>query len=253
MRWQTTACKVPASCRRTCSRSSALKKSSIRRAHGGRETDGIPHFADHDDVGILAENVFEAVFEGERVETHLPLLDDGQFVVEDEFDGILERDNVLLLGAINVGEHGGQGGRLAAAGRSRHQDDAPWRTGDILQDGQQPQLFEGWNYRFDVAHRQAPLAALLENVRAEAAHAGHVVGEIDLAVGFEPGNGVFGNDFLDDIVHPLLGGSGGFNRNELAVNAENDRRADLNVDVRSAALHGDAENTVKDFHVAPQL
>src|SRR5271157_1745042 len=40
----------------------------VGRAHGGGKTGGVAHFADHDHVRVLAENVFEAVPEGDGVQ-----------------------------------------------------------------------------------------------------------------------------------------------------------------------------------------
>ena len=56
------------------------------------------------------------------------------------------------------------------------------RFGDLLDLLQQAQFLEAGDVGFDVAHRQAPLAALLKEVGAKPADAGHEIGEIDLAL-----------------------------------------------------------------------
>src|SRR5690606_27055251 len=94
----------------------------------------------------------------------------------------------------------------------------------------------------------APLAALLENVCAETARAGSKIGEIDLAFLIQALLGMFGNGGFDHIVHPFLGGNGSFDGNQLAVNAKDDRSANLNMHIRRAALHSDAQNAMKNFH-----
>ena len=92
----------------------------VRRAHGGGETDRIAHFADHDDVGVLAEDVLQGVVEGERVQADLALLDDALVVFEDVFNGVFEGDDVLFEIGIDVLDHGGERGGLAATGGTGH-------------------------------------------------------------------------------------------------------------------------------------
>ena len=48
----------------------------VRRAHGGGEADGVAHFADHDDVRVLPQDVLERVMKRQRVQADFALLDD---------------------------------------------------------------------------------------------------------------------------------------------------------------------------------
>ena len=161
MRWQTTARNVPASCRRICSRSSALKKSrmrlmdcdafvvckrgqdqmpGVRRAHRGRETDVIAHFADHDDVRVLAQNVYERVMKGQRIQADFALFDDRLVVFKNVFNRVFERDDVLFEIVVDVLDHGRERGGFAAAGGTGHQHDAARRFRDLLDLLQQTQV-----------------------------------------------------------------------------------------------------------------
>src|SRR5207244_9849562 len=93
-------------------------------AHGGGEADRVPHFTDHDDVGVLPQNVFESVFEGERVQPDLPLLDDRLVVFTHELDRVLQRNNVPFEIAINMLDQRCQSCGLATTGRAGQQHDA---------------------------------------------------------------------------------------------------------------------------------
>jgi hypothetical protein len=55
-------------------------------------------------------------------------------------------------------------------------------------------------------------------------------------------------NLLDDAVHPFLGWKGAFDGDELAVDAEDDRCADLQVNVRCPALDSRLQNAMKYFH-----
>src|SRR5579871_1192157 len=99
-----------------------------------------------------------------------------------------------------------------------------------------------------MSHGQGELAALLEKVRAETADMRFKIREVRLALGFETLFQVRGNDVFDDVGHPFVRGNGAFDGDELAADAENDRCADLDVDVGSAAVNGELADTMKQFH-----
>ena len=92
----------------------------------------VAHFTDHDDVGILAQHVFQRVVEGEGVQADFALFDDALVVFEDVFDGVLQGDDVFFEVGVDVLDHGGQRRGLAATGGAGHQHDAAGRFGDFL-------------------------------------------------------------------------------------------------------------------------
>src|SRR5205814_2767986 len=93
-------------------------------AHGGGKADGVAHFADHDDIGVLAQNVFEAVFERKRVKADFALLDDRLIVLEDILDRVLQSNDMLFETGVDVFDHGRQGGRFATTSGAGQQHDA---------------------------------------------------------------------------------------------------------------------------------
>jgi hypothetical protein len=208
----------------------------------------VAHFADHDDVGVLAQDVLETFLEGKGVQADFALFDDGLVVFEDVFDGVFEGDDVLAAVGVDVFDHGGEGGGFAAAGGAGEQDDAARAFGDLPQLGQQAQFLEGGHLGFDVAHGQAILAALMEAVGAEPPDAGHEIGEIHLAQLLDVGLVMAGEDVVDHRFHPFFRRVGAFHHHQFPVDAKDNGAADFQVNVGRAALDGRGENLAESIH-----
>jgi hypothetical protein len=76
----------------------------------------VAHFADQDDVGILAERALQAGGEAHAVGTDLALRDHRLLVVVQILDRVLDGDDVPAGGAVDVVDHGRERGRLTATG-----------------------------------------------------------------------------------------------------------------------------------------
>ena len=92
-------------------------------------------------------------------------------------------------GAVDVVDHRRQRRALAAARRAGHQHQPALFRGHFLQDRWQPQLVDPAHADRNDAQDHPDGAALLEDVAAEAAEAGHAVGEVDLLRVLEPSDG----------------------------------------------------------------
>src|ERR1035437_374982 len=103
--------------------------------------------------------------------------------------------------------------------------------------------------RLHVAHGQAPLAPLLEQIGAKTADAGHEVGEVRFTFLLHPFAQMGRRNLLDDVVQPFLGRKRAFDGDQVAVDAEDDRSADLQVNVRCPAIDSRLQNTMKYFHI----
>jgi hypothetical protein len=79
----------------------------------------VAHLADQDDVGVLAQRGAQGVRERRRVDRDLPLVDDRLVVAVQVLDRVLDRHHVRLPGRVDVVDHRGERGALAAAGRAR--------------------------------------------------------------------------------------------------------------------------------------
>ena len=198
---------------------------------GGGKRDRVAHFTDHHDVGILPQRGAQAGVESFRVETDFALLDDRLVVLEHVLDGVFHRDDVFAEIRVYVLDHGGERGGFARAGRAREQHDAARRFRDLAHNGRQTEMLEVGDRILYVAHRHRHLAALLEDVRAETSDAVDEVGEVRLALDREVFLHVRREDVGDDLVHPLHGGNGRLNGNELAADAEHDWPANFDVQV----------------------
>src|SRR5579872_653952 len=102
-----------------------------------------------------------------RVSVQLALIDDAVFVLMQELDGILDRDDVLVPLAIDLVDHRRERRRFAGAGRPRHQDEASRTIADLFDDRRQSELFESKDLVGDLTVDGGCCAALIEDVRAE--------------------------------------------------------------------------------------
>ena len=99
--------------------------------HGRAKTKRIAHFTNHDDIGILPQDVLERVMERKRVQADLTLFNDALVVLENVFNRIFQCDDVLFKAGIDVLDHRRQRRGLAATRRAGHQHNAARRFGDF--------------------------------------------------------------------------------------------------------------------------
>jgi hypothetical protein len=86
----------------------------------------------------------------------LALLDDALVALEDVFDGVLERDDVLAVALVHRLDHGGERGGLARAGVAGDEHEAAGEVGEAGDDLGEAQLGrEGRDLGLDHSHRHA--------------------------------------------------------------------------------------------------
>ena len=76
------------------------------------------------------------------VRVNFALVDQAFLVEMDEFDRVLDGQHVLVASFIDQIEHGGEGRRLAAARRPRHQDESAGLFAKLTQHGGKLELIE---------------------------------------------------------------------------------------------------------------
>ena len=169
----------------------------------------------------------------------LALVDDRLAVRVQELDRVLDRDDVLGHRPVHVVDHRRERGRLARAGGAGEQDDPALLLGELGDHGREQQLVDRLDHHRDGAHDQRDGAALAEGVDAEARQALHGVGEVDLVLGLELGDlgRVVEHPAQDAARCPRAAALGALDRREMAVQADQRRRGDLEVEV--GALVGD--------------
>ena len=224
------------------------KMARVRGGEGGHERLAVAHFADDDDVGILAHDVDEGAFEAERIEADLALFDDRLLVLEHVLDRVFERDDVALLGFVDMLDHRRERAGLAATRGAGDEDDAALGAGNFAELFRQVQIMEGRHGRFDVAHHESGQAALVENIHAEAAESGVDVRKVSFLLTVEAGLEMFREDETDDFRDLLGGGRIDLHGEQFARDADGGVVAGLHMNVRSRHVDGELQQTVKVFH-----
>ena len=102
-----------------------------------------------------------------------------------EFDWVLNGDDVFRPARVHAVYHGRQCRRLTGTCDTGYQHKAARHVADLLHHFRQEQFVERANLGGDDAEHQSHIAALLENVDAEAAQSGDAVGHIDFRGLFE--------------------------------------------------------------------
>lgn len=150
---------------------------------GQRRLDGVqvPHLADEDNIGVLAEDGPQAVGIGAGVRADLPLVHDAAIRHVDVLDGVLQRDDVGVSGVVDAVQQGRQRGGLAGARLARDQHDAAAVGGEIRHHRRQGQLVQ----RGDMVGQQTDgggdAALLAEQIDAGASPVGERAGHVQLA------------------------------------------------------------------------
>ena len=141
----------------------------------------VAHLADHDHVGILAQRA-RAARRG-RCACRCPIFalrDDALVVREHELDRILDRDDLRLPDPVHLFDHRRERGRLAHAGRARHEHVAARICARSRSTFGRLSSSKRADLERDHAQHDVVEAALARDVDAEAALARKLEGEVDL-------------------------------------------------------------------------
>ena len=215
----------------------------------------VAELADQDHVRVLPQDTPKRLVERLGVDPDLALVHDAPVVVVEELDRILDRDDVLPAGPVDVRDHRGERRRLADAGGAGDEDQPAVLLGQLLDAGGQAQALEVGNLVGDDAERERDLAALAERVDAEARQAVGLVGGVELT-GLVEGGEPRPRRGADEREHLLERGRiehrPTCERLELAVAADDRRPAGLEVDVARVGVD-DAAKQVVQIHAGKLL
>ena len=142
----------------------------------------VAHFAHQDEVRVLAQRSAKGGAEARGVHADFALVDKALLVAVQELDGIFDGNNVVGARGVDAVNHGGERGGLAAARGPRHQRYAAPLLADLVKDFGHEQLVERPNLGGDDAQYHSHVAALLEDVHAEAAEARYAVRHVELSL-----------------------------------------------------------------------
>jgi len=218
----------------------------------------IAHFADEDDVGVLAQGAFEGGGERARVEADFAMVDERGFAFVDEFDRVLDGEDVVFPVLVRVIHHGGQGGGLAGAGGAGHQDQAFVEHGELLEYRRQRgvellEILEGQHLAGDLAKDRGDAVFLIEKIGAKAGNAWNLVAEIDIARFFVNLDLIFRRDFVKHRLESVALERRVLDAEQFAVDAENGRVAGGKMEVRGFLLHHEVEESVNLGHKSLRL
>ncbi len=110
------------------------EQASFGSGEGERDRLEVAHFADEDDVGVLAEGGAEAGGEGGRLDRDLALGDDRLLVAVDELDGLLDGDDVAAEIRIDVVEQRRERRGFSRASRASDEDEAGAHVAEFFDD-----------------------------------------------------------------------------------------------------------------------
>ena len=205
----------------------------LRRGQRRADRLHVAHLADEDHVRVLAQRGLEAHREGLCVRPDLALVDDALLVRVQELDRVLDGEDVIVAGLVDLVDDRGQRRRLARAGRPRHEDDPARLRGEATDDRRQAELLDRHGLVGDQPEGGAQRATLEVGVDAEAAVAGNGVGEVELPVRLQALTLRGVEDRVDDLAR--VGGRQfheALHRHELAALAQHRGRAGGEVEVR---------------------
>ena len=206
----------------------------LGRLHGGLGRLGVAELSDQDHVGVLAQRTPERLRERVGVEADLALVDDAAVVGVQELDRVLDRDDVLAAGAIDVVDERRKGRRLPRAGRAGDEYEAAPLLAQLADSLGQAQLLEVGHLGGDDSKGEGRRSALFEAVHAEACEVGRHVRGVELALlaeQLEPLGGPRGDILENDLEVGLAERLPAFERAEVAVAADDWRQAELEVHV----------------------
>ena len=134
------------------------------------QTDGlqVTHFADQDDVRVFAQRGAQRLGKAQGISMDLALIDQAALGLVDEFDRILDGQDVIRPVVVAVVDHRRQGRGLAGSGRTR--SPAPGRAAacKVAEDFRCVQLIQAHDDRRNAAENGARAAVLVERIDAEA-------------------------------------------------------------------------------------
>src|SRR5216684_4633544 len=151
---------------------------------GGEQRGGngfeVAHFADENDVGILTQCGAQGSRKVGGVDFDFALVDEAALVAMQKLDGVFDGDEVVGAIGIDAVDHGGERGGLTGTGGAGDENQAALLFANAIDDGGKIKLVGGANFRGNDAQHHAHVAALLEDVDAEAAEAGDAVSHVEL-------------------------------------------------------------------------
>src|SRR5690606_20525141 len=210
---------------------------------GQRQADGfkVTHLTYEDDVRVFPQCRTQCFGKPEGVTVNLTLVDQAFLRFVHEFDRVLDGEDVLVTGVVDVVEHRRERGGLAGAGRPGDQHDTARRFGNFLENLAHAEFFHRQYFRRNGPEYGAGTPVVVEGVNTETGHARHFERE----VGFEEFLEILAllvvHDVVDQRVNFLVLHRWQVDAADVAINTDHRRQARREVKVRSAILGTEGE------------
>ena len=232
-------------CRVECSEDEMARRG---RLDGKRNRFQIAQFADEDDVRIFTESPAQRRGETFGVESHFPVVHDAALALVDEFDGVLDGDDVVLARPVRLVDDRRKGRGLSAPGGTRDKDQASGKRGKLRDDLWQPQLLGREDLAGNFAEDGGAAVFLHEEIRPVAGEAWNLVSEVDVAALFEGLDLVFRCNLVQHRLEPVVGQRVVLDPLDLAADSEGRLLSGYEVQVRCALLVHQLEKCVDGCH-----
>ena len=157
----------------------------IGSLQGGFKTDTVAHFADHDNIGVLTERMFECTGKTVGIQSDFALFKDRLFILELKFDGVLDSYNVFLTVGVDILQYRRHGSGFTAAGGTGDDDDTAFGFGYFVEYSRQTELFKVQYFALDPAESYPDKPPLAMNIHTEAPDFVFAVREVEVAGGFQ--------------------------------------------------------------------
>ena len=127
----------------------------------------VAHFADENDVRVLAEGAPEGLAERGDIHADFALGDDGFLVAVVILDRVFDRDDVAIARLVDDVDHAREGRGFSGTGGSRDQHEAAGGVQDVLDLRRQPDFIQRQHARGNQAQHHAVIPLLAEHAHAE--------------------------------------------------------------------------------------
>src|SRR5688572_12032237 len=208
----------------------------------------VAHFAHQNDVGILAQRSAQCSGKRLRVKTDFPVIHQTPLTLVHELNRILDCNDVVSADLVGVVDNGGQGCRLSAARRARHQDQSLVKLGELFHYWWKAELFGSENSRRNLTKHGPDAVLLVEEVGAEAGYVRNFVTEIHIAGLLEHLYFVFGSDFVKHGLEAIIVQGGVLDAFHLTAYADDGLGSGCQMQVGSPNFHHEIEERVDLSH-----
>src|SRR5215213_2723169 len=211
---------------------------SLRRSHSERDGLEVTHLAYEYHVGVLPQDMLESLGEALGVLVDLALVDDALLVLVQELYGILHAHDALVPGAVDLVDHGGEGGRFPAACRACNQDEPARLLGEFFDSTWQPEFTYALYLAWDGTESRANSASLKVDVDPEAGAAWQRVGKVELPLVLQALALVVGEEVVDQVARRVGRQGRIIQRLDLAADPHHGRQSGRDVQVARPHIRG---------------